>query len=146
MSDHPESESKSESEMQSQARSELTDRARRIVEAALELKAERPVALDVRQVTSFADVLIVLSGRSNRQVKAIVDAIRVALRAGGEKPLGVEGYSEGRWVLIDLADVIVHVFTPETRERYDIERLWSDATPIDLGLEELEPVSAESAS
>jgi ribosome-associated protein len=70
---------------------EQIERAQRIVEAALEVKAERPVVLDVGEVTSFADILIVLSGRSNRQVRAIVDAIRGALRECGEKPLGVEG-------------------------------------------------------
>jgi ribosome-associated protein len=118
---------------------ELIERTRKIVEAALERMAERPIALDVREVTSFADVVIVLSGRSDRQVRGIVDAIRASLREQGEKPLGIEGYNEGRWVLIDLADVIVHVFAPEVREHYDIERLWSDAQPIDLGL----PTTAE---
>jgi ribosome-associated protein len=118
---------------------ELVERTRKIVEAALERMAERPIALDVREVTSFADVVIVLSGRSDRQVRGIVDAIRASLREGGEKPLGIEGYNEGRWVLIDLADVIVHVFAPEVREHYDIERLWSDAQSIDLGL----PTTAE---
>jgi ribosome-associated protein len=127
---------------ESELLAEQIERARQIVEAALEVKAERPVALNVREVTSFADVLIILSGRSDRQVRGIVDAIRVALRAQGEKPLAIEGYGEGRWVLIDLSDVIVHVFTPEVRERYDIERLWSDAKPIDLAIEELEDASA----
>ena len=125
---------------------EQIERTQRIVAAALELKAERPVALDVRELTSFADVVVVLSGRSNRQVRAIVDAIRVSLRDTGEKPLGVEGYNEGRWVLIDLADVIVHVFAPEVREHYDIERLWSDAQPIDLGIATAEEFPAETAS
>jgi ribosome-associated protein len=131
---------------ESELQAEQIERARQIVEAALEVKAERPVALNVREVTSFADVLIILSGRSDRQVRGIVDAIRVALRAQGEKPLAIEGYGEGRWVLIDLSDVIVHVFTPEVRERYDIERLWSDAKPIDLAIEELEDASAGTAS
>ena len=125
---------------------EQIERTQRIVAAALEVKAEKPVALDVRELTSFADVVVVLSGRSNRQVRAIVDAIRVSLRDTGEKPLGVEGYNEGRWVLIDLADVIVHVFAPEVREHYDIERLWSDAQPIDLGIATAEEFPAETAS
>ena len=125
---------------------EQTERTQRIVAAALEVKAEQPVALDVRELTSFADIVIVLSGRSNRQVRAIVDAIRVSLRDSGEKPLGIEGYGEGRWILIDLADIIVHVFGPDVREHYDIERLWSDAQPVDLDLESLEQLPAETAS
>jgi len=127
---------------------EQIDRAKQIVEAALEVKAERPVVLDVSKVTSFADILIVLSGRSGRQVRSIVDAIRGALREHGETPLGVEGYAEGRWVLVDLADVIVHVFAPEVREHYDIERLWSDGDTIELALDPsaFEEISAEGRS
>ena len=140
------SESTSDATLESELQADQIERARQIVEPALEVKAERPVALNVREVTSFADILVVLSGRSDRQVRGIVDAIRVALRAQGEKPLAIEGYGEGRWVLIDLSDVIVHVFTPEVRERYDIERLWSDAKPIDLEIEELEDASADTAS
>ena len=126
--------------------SEQIERARQIVEAALEVKAERPVVMDVGELTSFADLVVVVSGRSDRQVRAVVDAIRVSLRKEGEKPLGIEGYNEGRWVLIDLADIIVHVFSPEVREHYDIERLWSDAPRIDLGISLDEPHPAESAS
>ncbi len=126
--------------------SEQIERAKQIVEAALELKAERPVVMDVGELTSFADLVVVLSGRSDRQVRAVVDAIRVSLRKEGEKPLGIEGYNEGRWILIDLADIIVHVFSPEVREHYDIERLWSDAPRIDLGISLEEPHPAESPS
>lgn len=126
--------------------SEQIERAKQIVEAALELKAERPVVMDVGELTSFADLVVVLSGRSDRQVRAVVDAIRVSLRKEGEKPLGIEGYNEGRWILIDLADIIVHVFSPEVREHYDIERLWSDAPRIDLGISLEEPHPAEGPS
>ena len=125
---------------------EQIERVRQIVEAALDVRAERPVVMDVGELTSFADIVIVVSGRSDRQVRAVVDAIRVSLRKRGEKPLGVEGYNEGRWVLIDLADVIVHVFSPEVREHYDIERLWSDAPRIDLGIALDEERPVESAS
>ncbi len=126
--------------------SEQIKRAKQIVEAALELKAERPVVMDVGELTSFADLVIVVSGRSDRQARAVVDAIRASLRKEGEKPLGIEGYNEGRWILIDLADIIVHVFSPEVREHYDIERLWSDAPRIDLGISLEEPHPAESTS
>jgi ribosome-associated protein len=97
------------------------------VDAALDVKAEDVVTLDVKELSSFADVFVVATGRSDRQVRAIADSIEAAARAAGVPPLGIEGQAEGHWVLIDLDDVIVHVFTPETRERYAIERLWSDA-------------------
>lgn len=108
-------------------------RAREIAAAARERKAEDVVVLDVRGVASFADTFVFASGRSDRQVRAIADAICEALARHGEKPLGVEGHDEGRWVLIDFGDVIVHVFQPDVRAHYDIERLWSDAAvmPID---------------
>ncbi len=108
-------------------------KAMRIVEAALALKAERPVVLDMRKLTSYADTFIILSGRSDRQVRSIADAVIQALRSDGEQPLGVEGLNEGNWVLIDCNDAIVHVFDPETREKYDLERLWRDAPRLDLG-------------
>ena len=107
-------------------------KALRIAEAARERLAEDVVALDVRQAVSFADTFVVASGRSDRHVRSIGDAIAEALAESGEKPLGVEGYEEGRWLLMDFGDVIVHVFQPEVRRHYDLERLWSDATPMDV--------------
>ena len=103
-----------------------------IAEAAREKLAEEIVALDVRQAVSFADVFIVATGRSDRQVRAIGDGIAEALTKAGEKPLGVEGYEEGRWLLMDFGDVIVHVFQPDVRRHYDLERLWSEATTLDV--------------
>jgi ribosome-associated protein len=105
-------------------------RAALVVEAALERKAEDVVALDVRGVTSFADTFVLATGRSARQVRAIADAILEAVEARGERVLGIEGKQEGRWVLIDLGDVIVHLFQPEVRAHYDLDRLWSDAPPL----------------
>lgn len=116
----------------------VTDAAQReravfVAEAALDKKAERLVALDVREVTSYADTFILATGTSDRHARSIADAVREAVAARGEKPLGIEGYEEGRWVLIDLGDVIVHVFQSAVREEYDLERLWSDAPPIPIG-------------
>jgi len=107
-----------------------------IAEAAREKLAEDVVALDVREAVSFADTFIVATGRSDRHVRAIGDAIAEALAQHGEKPLGVEGYEQGRWLLIDLGDVVVHVFQPDVRRHYDLERLWSDATPLDVSAAE----------
>lgn len=108
------------------------EKTRIVVDAALDVKAEDVIALDVHELSSFADVFVVATGRSDRQVRAIADAVEKAAKDAGAPPLGVEGHAEGRWVLIDLDDVIVHVFTPETRENYDIERLWSDAAKVAL--------------
>ena len=114
------------------------EKTRLVVEAALDVKAEDVAALDVRELSSFADVFVVATGRSDRQLRAIADSIEKAMKQAGVVPLGIEGYAEGRWVLLDLDDVIVHIFVPEAREHYDIERLWSDALRIDL------PVSAHA--
>jgi ribosome-associated protein len=110
--------------------SERIARANRVADAALDRKALDLVALDVSELTSYADTFIIATATSDRHARAIADAIREAESASGSKPLGVEGYDEARWVLIDLGDVIVHVFLAEVREAYDLERLWNDAQPI----------------
>ncbi|MFQ5416422.1 MAG: ribosome silencing factor [Myxococcota bacterium] len=113
-------------------RSERLSKAMSIAEAALDRKAEDVVAIDVSGFTSFADVFVIATGTSDRNARAIADSICETMATQGCKPLGVEGYGEGRWVLIDLVDVIVHVFQREMREEYDLERLWSDAPRLDL--------------
>jgi len=100
------------------------------VKAALGKKAIGFVVLDVRELTSYADVLIVCSGRSNRQVTAIAENIQVALKKQKIRPLSVEGLKEGHWVLIDYGHVIFHIFYEPVREFYDLEGLWSDADRI----------------
>jgi ribosome-associated protein len=110
------------------------DKARLIVEAALDMKAENVVALDMSGVSAFADVFVIISGRSDRHVRAVSEAVVSALRAAGDEPLGIEGLDEGRWVLIDANDAVVHVFDPDARDEYDLERLWSDAASIDIAL------------
>lgn len=112
---------------------ELQGRASWVAEAALDKKAERVVALDVSELTSIADVFVIATGTSDRHTRAIADGVLEAARARGQRVLGVEGYDDGRWLLIDLDDVIVHVFLPEVREVYDLERLWSDAPPLEVG-------------
>lgn len=107
-------------------------KASAIAEAALDRKADDVVALDVRKLTSFADTFIIATGSSDRNVRSIADSITETMAKRGDKPLGVEGYDEGRWVLIDLDDVIVHVFQEAVRRDYDLERLWSDAEVIDV--------------
>jgi ribosome-associated protein len=111
-----------------------TDRTRELVEAALGRGAAEPVVLDIGPVSAFADVFVLLTGRSDRQVRAIADGVLGHMKNSGESPLGVEGLSEGRWVLIDAGDIVLHVFDEETRKLYALERLWADAERIDLGL------------
>lgn len=113
-------------------RAERLARANRVAEAALDRKAVDLVALDVSELTSYADTFVIATATSDRHARAIADAICEEETAGGSKPLGVEGYDEGRWVLIDLGDVIVHVFQAEVRAAYDLERLWSDAVSLAL--------------
>jgi len=110
-----------------------TDRVRQLAEAALERKGRDVLALSVGELTSFADTFLLVSGTSDRQVRAIADAVVEAAKAAGDAPLGVEGHDEGHWVLIDLNDVIVHVFLEEVREHYDLERLWGDAAVVEFG-------------
>jgi ribosome-associated protein len=107
-------------------------RAGWVAEAALDKKAERLIALDVRKLTSYADTFVLATGTSDRHVRSIADGIAEAARAHEDERLGTEGYDEARWILIDLGDVIVHVFRAEVREEYDLERLWSDAPVIDV--------------
>jgi ribosome-associated protein len=101
-----------------------------IVEAALDRKADDVVGLDVREISSFADTFIIATGTSDRHVCAVADSIQAALKAKGDPPMGVEGYDEGRWVLVDCGDTIVHIFQQEVRDHFDLERLWSDAPAL----------------
>ena len=105
-----------------------------IVNAALERNAQKPAALDVRALTSYTDCVVVLTGNSNRQLRAISESVVKALKSSGDYPLGVEGGGDSTWMLIDANDVIVHVFEPDTRELFDIEGLWTDAPRIELDL------------
>jgi ribosome-associated protein len=111
------------------------EKARSAAAAARDKLAQEPVCLDVRTLVSFADAFLILSGRSDRHVRSIADAVSEAAARDGDRTLGIEGYNEGRWVLVDLGDLIVHVFQHEVRKTYDLERLWSDAPVVDLGLE-----------
>ncbi len=94
-------------------------------ESALDKKGEAFTALDVGEKTILADFFAIVTGRSKIQTRAIADAIVEAVRANGYTPSRVEGYADGSWILIDLGNVIVHVFTPEQRTFYNLERLWS---------------------
>lgn len=100
--------------------------------AADSRKADDIVVLDVEQLSSVADYFLICSAASDRQVRAIADAIAEELAQHGEKPLAMEGYQKGTWVLIDCADLIVHVFDDNTRRFYDLERLWYRAPHVEV--------------
>lgn len=104
--------------------------AHRIVDVASDKKASDIVLLRTAEITTMADYFIIASGRSDRQVQALSQAIVDELRDEGIKPIGVEGLSSARWVLLDYGSVIVHLFAPEEREYYGLERLWSSATQV----------------
>jgi len=108
-----------------------SDEARRlaiaIAAAALEKKAVGLEILDVAGKVDYADFLVLMSGRSDRQVGALADGIQEALGKLGRRPLSIEGMPVARWVLMDFGDVVVHVFQEEARTMYDLEGLWVDA-------------------
>jgi len=114
------------------ATTEGIEGAMRALELALDRKALDPVLLDVRNLCSFCNYQLVLSGRSDRQVDAIADGINVGLKAEGLRPIGAEGARTGQWALLDYGDFVVHVFLHSAREHYDLEGLWSDAPRIPL--------------
>ena len=101
-----------------------------VIDAMEDKKALDLVVLDLRETEAFTDFFVVASGQSNRQVKAITDAIDLSLKKTGLRPTHMEGYDHAEWVLMDCFDMIVHIFTERTREHYDLERLWGSAKRI----------------
>ncbi len=109
--------------------------ARRIAELMDDKKALDVVALDVRELANFADYFVFCTGRTDRQTKALHDAIREGMKADPEMlPVHTEGERERRWILLDYGDVIAHVMIPEVRDYYRLEQLWSDAPALELEL------------
>jgi ribosome-associated protein len=102
-----------------------------VAELAADRKALDIVGLDVRGMVSYADYFLICTGRSDRQARAIHDAIHLGMKsAHGLLPRRVEGVTESRWILLDYLDVVVHIFTPETREYYRLEQLWGEAPAL----------------
>ena len=110
----------------------LTGDVAKAIRAALDKKASEVVLLDLRNTPAFTDFFVLCSGQSTRQVKAIADAVEEALKTAKVRPSHLEGYNRGEWVLMDYFTFIVHVFTPQTREFYSLERLWGDAERIEI--------------
>ncbi len=102
------------------------------VRAALEKKAENVKILNLTDISGFTDYFVICSGMSDRQVKAIADSVDFVMSSQDIEVLSAEGYSDGRWVLIDLGDVVVHIFLDALREYYDLEKLWADAPRVKI--------------
>ena len=110
----------------------LSTEVSKAVRAALDKKALDVVVLDLRNTPAFTDFFVLCSGATQRQVKAIADGVEEALRAAKVRPAHIEGYDKSDWVLMDFFTFIVHVFTPQTRAFYSLERLWGDAERIEI--------------
>ena len=104
----------------------------RAVRAAEDKKAIELVVLDLRKAAGFTDFFLICSGTNPRQIRAIADAVMEALAEHGAKPAHIEGYDRSEWILLDFFDFVVHIFAPETRLFYGLERLWGSAERIEL--------------
>lgn len=107
-----------------------------VIDALDDVKALDIMKLDVRDMTTVTDFMVVASGTSSRHVKALVDNVAKKAKEAGHRPVGIEGEDGGEWVLLDLQDTLVHVMLPKVREFYNLEKLWSivptgDATATD---------------
>jgi ribosome-associated protein len=111
----------------------VEDLARLVVKAAEEKKAENLIVLDISKQSVIADYFVICHGNNERQVQAIVNEIRDQAHKHGYNVRGIEGADEGRWVLVDLEDVVIHVFHREEREFHNLERLWGDAPAVSFG-------------
>jgi ribosome-associated protein len=107
-----------------------------VIDALEEVKAKDIVKLDVRELTTVTDYMIVASGTSNRHVKALAEAVAEKSRAAGHRPAGIEGADGSEWVLLDLGDALVHVMLPRVREFYNLEKLWLLSPAKDLAASE----------
>jgi ribosome-associated protein len=109
-------------------------------------KAEDLLVLDMRELVAYTDFLVICTARSERQAQAIVDEVRLRVkREAGLLPGGVDGGGEAGWTILDYLDCVLHVFTPEARERYGLEELWRDAPRLELDLDAPEAPEAASA-
>jgi ribosome-associated protein len=120
--------------------------ARQLAELADSKKAEEIVVLDMRDLVSYTDFLTICSARNERQARAVVDEVRIRVKHdSGVLPGGVDGAGDDGWVILDYLDCVLHVFTPEARERYQLEDLWREAPRLELDLDVPEAPSAASA-
>jgi ribosome-associated protein len=118
---------------------DLLARLRLAVGALEEKKAYHLLALDVSDRTSIAEVFVICSVGSSRQAQAVADEVDRAMTRSGSRPLAVEGYAQGGWILMDFGDVVLHIFLEERREYYGLEGLWGDAPEVTRMLQAAKP-------
>ena len=106
------------------------DKALECARAAIDKKAENLKILELTEISGFTDYFVICSGMSDRQVQSIADSVEAAMVGQDHEPISIEGYGDGRWVLMDFGDVVVHVFLDALREYYDLENLWADAPRV----------------
>lgn len=123
-----------------QQRESARELAKWIAAAGIDRKAERIEIIDVGEKVDYADFIVLMSGRSDRQVRSIAEGVAEALRERGVRATNIEGLSQGHWVLVDFSDVVVHVFLEEARSYYDLESLWMDARRVPVEGAVLPPV------
>lgn len=100
--------------------------------AAIDKKAENVRILNLTEISGFTDYFVVCSGMSDRQVQSVADSVEHTLSGAGHELLSMEGYADGRWVLMDFGDIVVHIFLDALREYYDLENLWADAPRVKI--------------
>ncbi len=103
-----------------------------VIDALDDIKAQDVTRLDVRDMTTVTDYMVIASGTSNRHVQALADNVAEKAKQAGHRPIGIEGEEGGEWVLLDLQDTLVHVMLPKVREFYNLEKLWSLGPAADL--------------
>jgi len=113
----------------------LDERVLAALHAASEKKALDPVVLDLREIASFTDYFVIVSGANERQVQAISDEVYETLKKSGHAAARVEGYKTAEWILLDYGDFVVHVFEQKARKFYDLERLWRESKRIEVPAE-----------
>ena len=122
--------------------SELDGRVRRALHAAAEKKALEPTVLDLRGISTFTDFFLIFTGANRRQVQAISDELVEQLKRHGSPAARVEGYQNAEWILIDYGDFVVHIFDEKARRFYDLERLWREASRLNLSPDDLAQLSS----
>jgi ribosome-associated protein len=113
----------------------LDERVLAALHAASEKKALEPVVLDLREIASFTDYFVIVSGANERQVQAISDEVYETLKKSGHAAARVEGYKTAEWILLDYGDFVVHVFEQKARKFYDLERLWRESKRVEVPAE-----------